>query len=542
MRKSISRTESRWLRAGLATGAIAAVVIGAATPAYAAAVPVTLSATTGPSAGTNTITATATTAYLSGYTAPGAAFTVPACPATYSTTPVTPTASVGYAPAAVVKKLSNTKAAVTVPPEVVTVGSAATTKYNVCIYGTQTAGSALVGTATYNVAVAPTVSSITPSSGPALGGSTITVTGTGFPTTAGSITATLGGTNLLSITPVSATSFTAVTPAHAAGTNLTLSIGTTAGTLNKTNAYSYTNGIVVGPNTGPNTGPIDVDVQGVGFLAMDFSTTTGATPDSTNAHVYLANGAYNPLIAGAIKTNAEVTECTSVLVIGDTELICSLQLGQTLDTTAAITYSKVAASATTTRTVTDAGIVAAATSNLTSPTAAFTAADVGVGVTGGGLAANAYISAIVSPTVATLSKDGAALTPTVALAPQTVVIGGPRTVASVTTTVTSPGTAISAAALSFFATDAGRAVTGVGIAPGTTIASIASSSTTNGTLSQSATAAGTPTLTIGQFVPVTNDAYTLTVVNNGVVSAQLATTTYQQSIVSSGSTFTVAPY
>jgi hypothetical protein len=523
MRKSISRTRSRWIRAGITTAAIAAIVIAAAPPAFAAAVTVTLSAITGPSTGGNTITASATTAYLSGYTAPGAAFTVPACPATYSTTPVTPTASVGYVPASVVKKLANTKAAITVPSGVVTVGSAATTKYNVCIYGTQIAGSALLGNATYTVAVAPTVTSVTPSSGPAQGGSTITVTGTGFPTTAGSITATIGGSSLLSITPVSTTSFTAVTPAHAAGANLTLSVGTTAGTLNKSSAYSYTNGIVIGPNTAPNTAAVDIDVQGVGFLAMDFTTSTGSTPDDTNAHVYLINGAYSN--TGTPKANAEVAECTDVIVIGDTELICSMQIAESLDANG---LTAIVAHANTTRTVTDA--VTATSTALTSATAAFTTADIGSAVTGTNIAANSFITAVGSATAATLnnptSGTGTGLT---------VTIGGPRNVTTGTAGSTASTTLASTAL--FVAADAGRAITGTGIAPNTTIASFTNSSAVVLSQAPTATISG-GTLTIGQPLPVPNDTYTVTVVDDG----RPAGVTVSQSIVSSGATFTVSPY
>jgi len=531
MRTSMSRNKSRWLRAGLAAGAVAAVVIGSATPALAAAVTVTLSATTGPSVGGNTLTATAAASYLSGYTTPGASFTIPACPGTYSTTPVTPTATVGNVQATVVKKLSNTKAAITVPSGVVTVGSAATTKYNVCIYGTQTAGSALIGTATYTVAVAPTVTSISPSSGPAQGGSTVTITGTGFPTASGSITASIGGTSLLSITPVSATSFTAVTPPHAPSTTaLTLSIGTTAGTLNKTSYYTYTNGIVIGPNTGPNTADVDIDVQGVGFLSLDFTTTTGATPNDTNGHVYLTNGTYSA-VSSSGKTNGEVTECVDVIVVSDTELICTLTLTQALN---AYGLGVVAAHANTTRTVTDA--VTATSTTVTSATAAFTSADIGSTITGSGFNANTWISAVGSATSVTVSAATTATATGV-----TIVIGGPRTVTT-GTSATSGSTALASTAL-FLAADAGRTITdtttaaGAGaIPPGTIIASFGTTSAV--TLSQATTAAiSAATLTIGQPYPVTTDTYTVTVVDDGAIGA-----TVSQSIVSSGATFTVAPY
>ena len=61
---------------------------------------------------------------------------------------------------------------------------------------------------------APTVSSISPNSGTANGGTTVTITGTGFLSGA---TVSLGGTAATGVTVVSSTSITATTPAHAAG-------------------------------------------------------------------------------------------------------------------------------------------------------------------------------------------------------------------------------------------------------------------------------------------------------------------------------------
>ncbi len=60
----------------------------------------------------------------------------------------------------------------------------------------------------------PTVSSITPSSGPAGGGTALTITGTGFQS---GLRVSLGGTAATSVTVASATRVTATTPSHAAG-------------------------------------------------------------------------------------------------------------------------------------------------------------------------------------------------------------------------------------------------------------------------------------------------------------------------------------
>jgi hypothetical protein len=63
-------------------------------------------------------------------------------------------------------------------------------------------------------ASSPTLASLAPSSGPTIGGTTVTLTGTNFGTGA---TVSFGGTLATGVTVMSPTSLTAVTPAHAAG-------------------------------------------------------------------------------------------------------------------------------------------------------------------------------------------------------------------------------------------------------------------------------------------------------------------------------------
>lgn len=64
-------------------------------------------------------------------------------------------------------------------------------------------------------AVPPTVTAVSPTTGPITGGTTLTITGTGF---TGATEVTIGGTAGTSVTVVSDTSLTVITPAHAAGT------------------------------------------------------------------------------------------------------------------------------------------------------------------------------------------------------------------------------------------------------------------------------------------------------------------------------------
>ncbi len=83
---------------------------------------------------------------------------------------------------------------------------------------------------------APTVTSATPSTGSTIGGTTVTITGTGF----GGATAVLfGGVAATSFTVNSSTSITAVIPAHAAGT-VSIMVVTGGGTATGAGLFTYT--------------------------------------------------------------------------------------------------------------------------------------------------------------------------------------------------------------------------------------------------------------------------------------------------------------
>jgi len=83
---------------------------------------------------------------------------------------------------------------------------------------------------------APTVTAITPNSGPTNGGTRVTITGTGF--LAGA-TVKLGGTSATSVALVNSTSITAVTPAHAAGAVSVQVTNTDAQSGTLTNGFTY---------------------------------------------------------------------------------------------------------------------------------------------------------------------------------------------------------------------------------------------------------------------------------------------------------------
>jgi hypothetical protein len=554
MRKSTSSSLSRRARVGIATGAAAVLVVAAAAPAMAAAALLTLSSATGPSGGLNTLTGTAPTAIFGATVTPAAEFQyvgtgtgatcsavylAPAAVAVTAASPPVQTAGVLVVAAASVKKLSTTKISVTVPSTVAlgTNGgfTQASAKYNLCIYsGTTTgvSGSPLIANAPYTIAAKAGLTSVSPATGPALGNTQITVVGTNFPATG--MTATIGGSPLTGITVASnGLSFSAITPAHASSGPLTLSVTTSGGVTSKLAAFAYTNGIVITPNTAPNTSMgADVDVSGVGFSALDFSTSSGASPDDTKSHVYLVRGTYDPTDNSGAKTLGETAECNNVLLVSDTEVICTLMLTRSLNAAGAIPVA-------TTRTSGGDLNSTAASATVTSATANFTAADIGLTLSSPSntvIPASTTILSINSPTSAVLSAPAnTTATTTVAT------IGGPRTVATGATTSGSNalvGTAFSTA-------DVGRQVTGTGIPIGTTITAVASA--TAATMSANATATGTSlSITIVNTIPVPIDTYTLTVVSNGGVDVQSGganeDTAYVQSIVSSQATFTVSDY
>jgi hypothetical protein len=351
MRKSHSRIGSRLVRAGIASAATtAAVLAGVAAPAMAAVPVLTLSSTSGASGAALPFTAQSTTPWLGGVSTVGVLFSVPACPAAYSTTQVAPTTSAGLIDAASVTKISNNKAAISPPSGaagtgLTSVANATATKWNVCAYNSATdASGTLIATGSYSVAPGVTLSAISPGSGPSLGGNTITISGSSLPaTTAGILGATLGGVPLTNVTAVNASSFTATAPTHASSTTaVPLTITTAAGTQTLASAYTYSNGIVVSPNTSPPAASAaadpTLDITGVGFSALNFGALL-----STGAHVFLtANPGYSSAGASTSAwTTAPVTDCTSQLVISDTELVCTLNLHYSLTTLGATTGAAV---------------------------------------------------------------------------------------------------------------------------------------------------------------------------------------------------------
>jgi hypothetical protein len=105
-------------------------------------------------------------------------------------------------------------------------------------------------------------------------------------------------------------------------------VTTEGGPSNADKTFAFADGISVQPKTMKTAATEVLDITGQGFNALN---TTGFghagaydDADSDDAHVYLVDGlAYDDTDSSG-KTHAQRAECKSVLVISDSELICTI--------------------------------------------------------------------------------------------------------------------------------------------------------------------------------------------------------------------------
>src|SRR2546422_5125294 len=119
----------------------------------------------------------------------------------------------------------------------------------------------------YTLVAAPTVTGVSPGSGPAAGGTSVTITGTNFVSGA---TVTLGGTPATSVVVASSTQITATTAAHAAGAVNVVVTNPDTQTGSLTNGYTYVAAPTVSgvsPGSGPAAGGTSVTITGTNFVS-----------------------------------------------------------------------------------------------------------------------------------------------------------------------------------------------------------------------------------------------------------------------------------
>jgi hypothetical protein len=518
MEKAPSRRRKA-LHFGAVVGVTAAAVLSTANPSWAAADVATINPVSGTASTAVQMTMTvATQSAAANSFISGSTFVTFETAGTCPTTHTAPGTIKDTTAAANVVVLSPTKLAFPTPATLTTGGGGPT--YSVCAYNE--AGGALLAKANagYTVGALPTIVSWSPKAASTQGGGTIVVTGTNLDTT----TATLGGVAVGSWTPIGTTMATGTIPANGVGAVPLIVTRTGGGTATQAAAFTYANGVTVTPNYGSNSRTrTDISVTGSNLAGITFNTTTGATPGDTGGHVYLAKGVYDPTKSGLVKANGEAAECLNVVPISNTELVCSLYLSGAGGV-------PMNASRTVSATVTG--------NTMTAALGNFGPGDVGQTVTGStSLGTNTYITSVIDPTRVTLSKAATAAITTAA----NLTLNPARSITDIT--FASGGTAItSAAGAQFSSADIGRVISGTGVS-GQTITAVTSPTTATISSASSAASSGPYVLTASKasLPPVPVGTYTVTVVNNGALDANTSPSFYS-SVISSGSTFTVAEF
>ena len=124
---------------------------------------------------------------------------------------------------------------------------------------------------------APQVNSVAPNSGPAGGGTSVTITGTGFLSGA---TVSLGGTAATNVNVASSTSITATTAAHAAGVVSVVVTNSDGQSSTLSNAFTYNPAPTVtsiNPSDGPTGGGTGLTITGTNFVP-GATVSFGGTP------------------------------------------------------------------------------------------------------------------------------------------------------------------------------------------------------------------------------------------------------------------------
>ncbi|GAX56518.1 IPT/TIG domain-containing protein [Streptomyces olivochromogenes] len=165
---------------------------------------------------------------------------------------------------------------------------------------------------TYTYAATPTLTTVSPNQGPASGGTTVILTGTGL---TGATAVTFGSNAATTYTVNSATQITAVAPAGTGAVPVTVTtIGGTTGPV----YFFYLNApslISVSPNQGPVSGGTTVTLTGTGLTGA-----TAVTFGSNAATTYTVNSATQitavaPAGTGAVSVTVTAPGGTSNTVI-----------------------------------------------------------------------------------------------------------------------------------------------------------------------------------------------------------------------------------
>ncbi len=190
------------------------------------------------------------------------------------------TVSFGLISATGVTVVNGTQITATAPA-----GSAGTVNVTVSTPG-GTSGTSSADLYTYDGA--PTVTSITPSAGWTTGGTSVTITGTNL----SGATAVDFGTTAATITADSATSITAISPAHAAGmVDVTVTTASGKSSTSSSDQFTYDSAptvTAITPTAGPTAGATSVTITGTGFpgaSAVKFGANAASFTIDSATHI-----------------------------------------------------------------------------------------------------------------------------------------------------------------------------------------------------------------------------------------------------------------
>ncbi|WP_022899088.1 IPT/TIG domain-containing protein [Humibacter albus] len=160
----------------------------------------------------------------------------------------------------------------------------------------------------FTYVAAPTIASVSPEQGPTAGGTTVTITGTGF---AGAGAVQFGGAAAAAYTVDSDTQITATTPAHDAG-HVDVTVNTVGGT-SQAGAFTFVPPAAVtslDPVTGPETGGTPVTVTGSGF-----TNATAVTFDGVDGGSFV------------VVSDTQITVLTPPHAVGDVDVVVDSPYG-----------------------------------------------------------------------------------------------------------------------------------------------------------------------------------------------------------------------
>jgi hypothetical protein len=125
----------------------------------------------------------------------------------------------------------------------------------------------MFGMMVVNAVTTPSIGSVSPNSGPASGGTAVTISGANF-STSGTTTVTFGGSPATNVNVSNASTITATTPAHAVGAvDVVVNTGGQSATASGAFTYLSTQPTVtsITPNTGSTAGGTVVTINGTNF-------------------------------------------------------------------------------------------------------------------------------------------------------------------------------------------------------------------------------------------------------------------------------------